>query len=214
MSNKEPNHKLFNVDNDTKKRLTGNFFSLIFLQAANYLLPLATLPYLIRVLGVEKYGLLTFAQSIIIFFNIAVDYGFNLSATRDVAVNKNDLDKISEIFCSVMIIKIVMTVVSLVVLCGMLFFINRLTSDWLLYLTTFGMVIGQAIFPVWYFQGIENMKIITILNISSKLFFTIIIFIFIHTPDDYLKVPAFNSLGYLLAGGLSLAIVVAEGKVR
>ena len=70
-----------NISKD-KKRLASNFLSLSALQVFTYVLPLLTLPYLVRVLGVEKYGLVMFAQSVIMFFSILVDYGFNLSATR------------------------------------------------------------------------------------------------------------------------------------
>src|SRR5690554_7448672 len=73
------------TNSEDKKRLLGNFLSLSGLQVFTYILPLITLPYLVRVLGVEKYGLVMFAQSFIMFFNILVDYGFNLSATREIA---------------------------------------------------------------------------------------------------------------------------------
>src|SRR5690554_7538012 len=78
------------TNSEDKKRLLGNFLSLSGLQVFTYILPLITLPYLVRVLGVEKYGLVMFAQSFIMFFNILVDYGFNLSATREIAVNRSE----------------------------------------------------------------------------------------------------------------------------
>ena len=90
--------------------LLHNFLSLSVLQAANYLLPLVILPYLVRMIGVEKLGLIVFAQAVIQYFNIVTDYGFHLSATRDIAANRNDTNRIAVIFSSIMAIKTVLLV--------------------------------------------------------------------------------------------------------
>jgi PST family polysaccharide transporter len=80
------------------KGLVENILSLTVLQAATYLLPLITLPYLVRVLGADKFGLVAFAHALMQYFIIVTDYGFNLSATRDIAASRDNMLKVSQIF--------------------------------------------------------------------------------------------------------------------
>jgi len=189
------------------KRLFSNFISLTILQGTNYLLPLLTLPYLVRVLGPEKYGLIVFAQAFIQYFNILTDYGFNLSATREVSIHRENKEKIFEIFSSVMIIKLGLLTLSFLIMTVVVFSFEKFRKDWSVYYLTFGVVIGQVLFPVWFFQGMERMKYITFLNILAKLIFTVAIFVFIHKASDYIYVPLINSLGFIVAGILALWIV-------
>ena len=195
------------LNTQDKKRLLSNFFSLSLLQTFTYILPLLTLPYLVRVLGVEYFGLVMFAQAFIMFFNILVDYGFNLSATREVSIHRDNKEKLTEIFSSVMSIKFILIIVSFVILSIVVFSFEKFSLHLELYLLTFLMIIGQALFPVWYFQGLERMKYITIVNITSKLIFTIAIFVFIQNESDYILVPILNGLGFTVGGLYSLWIV-------
>jgi len=199
---------------DDKKRLFSNFFSLSVLQGANYLLPLITLPYLVRVLGPEKFGLIAFAQAFIQYFVILADYGFNLSATREISIHRESKQKVSEIFCSVMAIKLALAVLSFVTLCAVVFSFGKFRGDRQIYFLTFGTVVGQVLFPVWFFQGMERMKHIALLNISSKLLFTILIFIVIRKSSDYIYVPLINSCGFILAGVLGQIFALRNFGIR
>ncbi|MGB9756013.1 MAG: flippase [Desulfurella sp.] len=197
-----------------KKRLLSNFFSLSSLQVANYILPLITLPYLVRVLGPSKYGLVAFAQAFVGYFQVLTNYGFNLSATREISIHRENQEKVSEIFSSVITIQMLFAVLSFIVMLAIVFAFKKFSKYWLLYFFTFGLVIGNVVFPVWFFQGIERMKYITIFNVLSRFVFTVAIFVFIRKESDYLYVPLINALGSILAGVLGLWIIFKSIGVK
>jgi len=176
-------------------------------------LPLLAVPYLVRVLGVELYGLLAFATAMVMYFSILSDYGFNLTATREISIHRNSHEKIIEIFSAVMMIKIILMLVGLLILTIMVFSFEKFSEHWSIYFLSFGMVLGQVLFPIWFFQGMEKMKYISILNILAKSIAVIAIFLFIHSRGDYYLVPIFNSLGFVVAGIISLYYVKKEFNV-
>ena len=195
------------IKKEDKKSLLSNFLSLSVLQALNMLLPLFTLPYLVRVLGIENFGLINFAVANIMYFNILVSFGFELSATREISLHQNNPEKLSEIFSSVMIIKFFLALISFIVLTIVILSINIFSQHAWLYFITFGIVIGNLLFPSWFFQGMERMKYITYINVIVKIGFTLLIFAVVKTKDDYIYVPLFNTLGAIIGGIYSLWLV-------
>lgn len=188
------------------KNLLGNIISLATLQGVNYILPLLTIPYLVRVLGPEYFGLLAFSMATIMYFNLITEYGFNLSATRQISISRDDECKLNEIFSSVMIIKTALMLFCFGLMVLLVFSFKKFEQHWELYFLSFGVVIGNVLFPVWLFQGLERMKYISYLNIASKGFFTVCIFIFVQDKEDYLFVPFLTSVGFITTGVWSLYI--------
>lgn len=205
--------KSFFIENKNKK-LRSNVLSLTTINAANFILPLLAVPYLVRVLGVELYGLLALATATNMYFLVLSDYGFTLTATRDVAVNSCSQEKLNKIYSSVMITKLVLSLIGFLILMIVVFSINKMAKDYEIYLLSFGVVIGQSIFPVWFFQGMEKMKYISVINMSVKALFLFSIFIFVKSKDDILLAVFFNSIGYILSGLLAQYYLFKVFKVR
>ncbi|CAA9203754.1 Putative O-antigen transporter [Flavobacterium bizetiae] len=196
------------------KILASNFVYLSLLQGLNLLLPLITFPYLIRVLGVEYFGLLSFSFAFITYFQIVTDYGFNATGTRDISLVVDDFEKQNLIFNQIMSAKLVLVVLSFIVMMGIVFSFEIFRNYWIIYLFSFGSILGQAIFPVWYFQGIQKMKYITYLNLATKLIFTIALFVFVRQKSDYYLVPVFNALGFITAGVFALFYIQRDFNIK
>lgn len=189
------------------KTMITNFISLVLLQGINYVLPLVTYPFLFRVLGVERWGLVSFGYAVILYFSMFTEFGFSLSATKYISENREDLSKVNTYLNSAMICRIILCLVSFLILLLLIFFVEKFKDQSVFYLLFFGVVIGNTMFPLWFFQGMENMKYITVFNLAAKSLSFIPFFVFIKNPDDYIFVPVFYSLGYISAGIISLYFV-------
>jgi PST family polysaccharide transporter len=197
----------------TIKRVSDNFFSLLILQGINYIVPLLVFPYLVRVLGIDGFGLYSFVMAVAYYGVMLSDYGFDLSATKHISQNHDDKNKIDEIFSTVLTIKIAISVAFLMLLTLLIMIVDKFSQNSLLYIISFGYIIGESIFPAWFFQGIEKMRYMTVINAISKLIFTILIFVFVQSSEDLYLALLFNSFGALVAGSLALYIAIKRFNI-
>lgn len=200
-----------NIKSGDGKTLIGNFFSLSFLQIAGYIFPLITLPYLAKVLGVYYFGAIAFANTIIVYFQTLVDYGFIYSSVRDISKCRDDKEKVSYIFSTVMYARFFLTVAAFVLLCILILFIPIFREMSLVLVCTFMLIPGHALFADWFFQGVEKMVYIAIGNLVIKLLFTVLVFVFIKCPQDYFFQPLLTALGYVCAGIYSIYVIYKYG---
>lgn len=195
-------------------RLVENFFSLSALNAISFLVPLITVPYLTRVLGPEKFGLVAFGLVVMQYFIILTSFGFAFSATQQISIHRENRQKVSEIFSAVIAFKLLLTVLSALILLVLILTVDQFSNDYLVFVFSFGIVLGDALLPIWLFQGMEKMRFITLVNFISKLLFTLLIFVFVRKESDYLIVPIFNTAGYLSAGLISFVIAYYTFKLK
>uniref|UniRef100_UPI003FF0A6E4 flippase n=1 Tax=Alloprevotella sp. TaxID=1872471 RepID=UPI003FF0A6E4 len=192
------------------KAVFANFGYLSLLQIAGYVFPLITMPYLARVIGADGFGKIAFASAIVVWIQTISDWGFNLTATRDVAQNRNNKEKVSRIFSNVLWARCILTILSGLILLFVVLVVPYLRENADIIFVTFLLVPGYILFPEWFFQAIERMKYTTIFNLIIKLIFTISVFIFIHKREDYLIQPLLTTIGYLLCGIGALYLILKK----
>lgn len=208
------NEIISKIRKNDKKQLLENFLSLGIIQVVSYIIPLVSLPYLSRVLGVENFGRVFFAYAFVQYFIILTDFGFGLSAVKDIAQHSDDKEKRDEIFNAVNCAKILLLIISFIILVFIVVIVPKFRQDYLIYFFTFFMVIGNALFPSWFFQGMQHMKYITFVNISAKIIFLVLLFVFIKSSNQYVFVPLINSMGFLVSAILGIFIAKKRFNVN
>lgn len=171
-----------------------NFLALGFIQVTNYGLPILTMPYLVRTLGITNYGILAFAQSLAQYFKLIIDYGFDLSATRLISLAPDDKEARSRAFSNVFWIRLALSLACFAVLAAALAASSKLSIHWEIHLLTFLSAFASALSTICFFQGIERMEYITYLYTASRVLITASIFIFIHKEADYVLMPVINGV--------------------
>lgn len=189
------------------KRLIENIISLFTIKGLEYILAFITFPYLVRVLQVENLGAVVFVQGIIQYFVLFTDYGFNLLGPKEIAQHDSIKERgkiFASIFCAKLILLLISTIVFICMLIGAKY-INDI--DIILYSVVYLMVIGNVIFPIWFFQGIQQMRYITIVNIIGRFLSVACIFYFVKAPSDYILAGLFQAIVPLIAGICSWIIL-------
>jgi PST family polysaccharide transporter len=184
-----------------------NFSALFVLQTSTYLIPLILVPYLIRTVGLELFGTLMFAMAFVIVARICVSYGFDLTATRQVAAgDRHSPDRLSELLVDVTAARLVIWAACFAVLTGLSFFVGQLADIRLLLVVALFILLGEVLFPVWLFQGMERMGTIMFLRLGSKLVTLVLTFALVKGPEDLLLVPALEASTSLAAGLIAFAV--------
>lgn len=196
------------------KVLLENFISLSALQIIGMALPFVTLPYVLKVFGYDKYGIIVFANSLIVYFTALTDYSFRITAVREVAVNRENKKELDKIYSKVLIVKGIFLIVSLFIFLLVVLLYKPFYEELAVYVGSSLMLVGYALFPEWFFQGIEKMRYITYLNLGIKLFFTLCVFVFIREESDYWLYPLLQSAGFIGAGIIGQWMLMKTYKLR
>jgi PST family polysaccharide transporter len=181
----------------SKKNLARNIFSLGIMQAANYVFPLITVPVISRIIGPEKFGIINFADAVIMYFSLLINYGFDYSATRKIARDPDNAENRSSVFNEVFTSKCLLFVLSVAGFMTLLFTIPQLKQEKEVALFSFIVCLSAVFTQNWLFQGMQDLPKIAVLNFVAKLLFTIMILWVVRKKEDYLWQPLVSGIAYL-----------------
>lgn len=196
------------------KVLGENLFYMSLMEIARYIFPLITIPYLARVLGVVGVGKVAFAAAVMVWVTTIVNWGFNSSAVRDLAQNREDKEYVSKHFSGVLWSRMFLMIITSVILGILIFVIPKFRECADLLLASFIAIPAHIIASTWFFLGMEKMKYNTILSLIAQAVFTILVFVFVRDENDYVLQPLLSSLGSVVCAVISVVIIKKEFDVK
>ncbi|MBR6162848.1 oligosaccharide flippase family protein [bacterium] len=171
--------------NNNKKALLNNTFALFLNQIILYVFPFIVVPYLTRIFTVDTYGRINYAQAIVEYFAMFIAFGFGIFGVREIATNRNNPETVNKIYNTVFFSQLILFCISLLLLI-ILCCLPKFRNDYYIFLLLFLQQFGIILYSAWFYQGIENMKFITILNLIGHVLEIILTFLLIKSNDDFL----------------------------
>lgn len=183
-------------------------------QVVNLVSPLLVMPYLVAICEKEGLGKIGVGFSFALIFIVLVDYGSYINGTKEISINRNNPEIIKRKIVSIYVMKLFLIVILLFLAFLLINFVPFFNKEQAVFFFSFSYVIGQLINPTWIFQGLENYKWISFMNIISKVIYVAGVFIFITKKDDYIYVNAYLGLGLIISSVIGLISLIKQYDLR
>lgn len=180
-------------NNQVMSSIKKNFAYNSFLMVSNYLINLVLFPYCTRMLGVERFGTINFAQNIVQYFIYFAMMGITHIGVREIAKQTNKEDR-NKCYSSLLGLNILYTLVALVIYLPLIFIVNRFSELKELFLLGGLQILFNTFTIEWFFRGTEDFRYVTIRNVVLKVLYVVLVFLFVRAPDDYILFYALTVL--------------------
>ena len=167
--------------------------------AAKIVLPLLTLPYLTRVLSKDCYGVVAYVKSIMCFAQVLIDFGFMLSATKDIALAGKGKNRVNAILGDVLAARLMLSALAAVGMFVVAVSIPMLRPHLLFTMLNFAVVFLTVFLFDFFFRGIEEMSVITSRYVLMRSISVALTFLFVKSDADMLMLPVLEIAGSLAA---------------
>lgn len=182
-----------------KNNTVKNGIWLYILQFFNTVFPLLTLPYVTRILGTNGYGIFSYALNIITYLQVIVEYGFNLSGAREIAIQESEKER-EKIYSRVVTAKLLLLSITIILTIGIIIVCHFSYEQTLTIIIMFLIVVGTAFTQTWLFQGKQKMKFVTISNSVIRIIFMLLIFLFVKEKEDLFIYSFLYAIVFLVIG--------------
>lgn len=185
----------------TSKMIAKNFLYTVSYKVLRIILPLATVPYVTRVLGAEKLGIYDYTYSVVVYFQMFAFLGFENYGSRLIAENNKDKERMNRVFSAAYCFQIIFSIIAIV---AYILYLTILCKEnveiaWIQILY----IVAELFNISWLYFGLEKFKATSAVNIIARLISFIGIFVFVRSKDDLILYSIFCA-GTLLFGSLVL----------
>lgn len=174
--------------------------ALVIVQILNYLLPIITIPIIVRIIGPSNFGAINYISAIVTYFVLVIGYSFELSAARSIAMNLGDQDKLNRIFSKVLFAKILLFIASTLIFAGLVFYTENLKKDLLLSVYTYLICVASIFDCNYLYTAKQDLKQVALFNLIAKVILNVSFLYFIRQQDDYILQPLLISISQIIVG--------------
>jgi len=194
--------------------IASNFFFLSVVEGIKLIMPFIAMPYIIHVCGASNYGKIVFAQAIMTYFTMLVNFGLNVVTVKEISDNLHVPEKISQIISSFLTLRFILVAAGLIILFLLTVFLPLLRSYRLLLLFCYIAVVAEGMLTTAFFQGIEKMHNITLIQTFAVIFYISTLFIFVRRESDYIFVPLLQSTGLFLSAVAGIILMITKYHIK
>ena len=199
-------------NNNTK--VVENYAFMTILQVLNICFYLLIYPFLIRVLGAESYGMYAYTLAVVTLFITFVSFGFDLPAAKKIAENAENKEVMSRVLSEVTTTKIFLEIISLIIFAALFMVSGKMRNNALLFIIVFAQTITNIVFPQWYFQGVQRMRVVTYIQVAFKVCSLFFIFWFLHSPEDNWIYALIVTISSVAGGVVALLIIMFKDGLQ
>lgn len=179
-------------------RLFKNMSWLFILNFSNKIIPFFTFPYITRIFQAEGFGIISFSLAFIAYFQVFIDYGFNLTGAKKVATAEHDSRELSKVYSTIITTKFLFFLISLPIIIFVTIFNDALFEYKEIIFTFILLALSNVLMPTWLFQGLQKVKNMTVISLVIRILFLISVFTLVKSINDLLLYALLYSSSFLI----------------